>query len=69
MNVATPVDAFNVPLVNLAKLESSKYNAKSKSVSLPFSSVYVNMLAANEILVTVSATLETFAVFKAIAVS
>ena len=56
VNVATPVEAFNEPLVSLARFVSSRYKDKSISVSVPFSSVYVSTFAAIAILVTVSAT-------------
>jgi hypothetical protein len=38
-NVATPVVPSKEPEVNLAKLESSKYKDKSKSVSIRYFSV------------------------------
>ena len=56
MNVATPVVALREPSVNLAKLLSSRYNDKSTVVSVPTSSVYVNILALilSDVVVSVS---------------
>ena len=54
VNVARPVAASKVPLVNLERLVSSRYNVKSIVSVVPSSLLYVKVFPARESEVTVS---------------